>query len=435
MSKNQASAPRGIAYFLWWLVYQALVSLVFAVTVPILPLLRRLRPETAAWLRARLLPAPLAFQPALWLHAVSLGEAKLVVALLKDLPAAARERCLVTATTRAGFEYFANHLTPQQLYFLPWDLAWCYRRLLGGTRRPDLVLVETEVWPNLFLSTKQAGARLMIVNGRLGPKTMRYRRNPLLRHVFAQLDAVAARGNLDVERFTAFGVAADRIVVTGNMKFDLKAGALPEQGVFRRWLQGDGPLFVFASISTDEVPLLAPQATALLAAFPAARLLWAPRHLDDLAEHETALAATDAIRRSALDAADLTRRVLILDTFGELAACYADASLSLIGGSFNRRGGQNFLESLQVGTPALMGPSTENFRREVEEARAAGAIAIIERADDVATILGDLMRDPARLRLMSAKAGEFLTKHQGAVVRTRAFLRDQCSDENGPFAT
>ncbi len=434
MSKKQASASRGVAYYLWWLVYQTLVGLVFALTVPVLPFLRRLRPDTAAWLRARLLPAPLGFQPALWLHAVSLGEAKLVVALLKDLPATARERCLVTATTRAGFDYFANHLIPKQLCYLPWDLAWCYRRLMGGYRRPDLVLVETEVWPNLFLSTKQAGARLMIVNGRLGPKTMRYRGNPLLRYVFAQLDAVAARGNLDVERFSAFGVAPDRIVVTGNMKFDLKPGVLPEQGVFRRWLQGVGPLFVFASISTDEVPMLAPQARALLAAFPEARLLWAPRHLDDLAEHEAALAGEAAVRRSDLVDADLKSRVLILNTFGELAACYADASLSLIGGSFNRRGGQNFLESLQAGTPALMGPSTDNFRREVEEARAAGAIAVIERAEEVAAVLGGLMRDPDRLRVMSAKASEFLTKHEGAVKRTRAFLRDQSSDENAPFA-
>ncbi|CAM2008915.1 3-deoxy-D-manno-octulosonic acid transferase [Acanthopleuribacter pedis] len=423
MGKKQSASRGGFASTAWRLVYQGLASAVFVIALVVYPLLRLFKPATAAWIIQRLLPQPLSFQPVLWLHAVSLGEAKLALSLLQRLPEAAREQVLLTATTQTGYDFFAARAAPHQLRYLPWDLAWCYRRLFSGWTRPDVVLVETEIWPNLFFSTRKADARLFIVNGRLGPKTLRYRHNALLRRVMTHCTGVAARGKLDVARFAAFGLPAARMCVTGNMKFDLKAPPLAKAGVLHQWLQQPGPLFVFASISTDEAAMLAPAVSFLLHRFPEARVLWAPRHLEDLPQHLTALAADAPRPRGSLTEQTVAEpRLLVLDTFGELASCYRFATLSLIGGSFNRRGGQNFLESLQAGTPALMGPSTENFRHEVAEALAVHAIQIIPRADLVGETLAGLVRDPARLQAMATQGMDFLAKHQGAVDRTLAFL-------------
>ena len=114
----------------------------------------------------------------------------------------------------------------------------------------------------------------------------------------------------------------------------------------------------------------------------------------------------------------------MLDTFGELSGCYPFAEVGLIGGSFNQRGGQNFLESLQAGTPALMGPFTENFRREVAEALAARVIIVIQRPEDVAGAIGGLLKDRARLATLSQRARDYLARHSGAVARTREMLVD-----------
>ena len=116
--------------------------------------------------------------------------------------------------------------------------------------------------------------------------------------------------------------------------------------------------------------------------------------------------------------------LLVLDTFGELSGCYRDAVLSLIGGSFNDRGGQNFLESLQAGTPALMGPNTYNFRHEVEEALAAGAIQTLGGPREVFLAFQRLLDDTGELTAMAGRAESFLARGRGAIDRTRKLLLD-----------
>ncbi|CAM2068279.1 3-deoxy-D-manno-octulosonic acid transferase [Sulfidibacter corallicola] len=423
--------------FLWAIVYQSLARLVFALLSLALPLIALLRPKVGSWLRARLWPSPISFQPRVWLHAVSLGEAKIAMALLDALPPGSHDDWLVTATTPAGYHHFKQSLghadRTDRIHFLPWDLPFCYRRLLGRRSWPELLLVETEIWPNLFAGATKAGARVIIVNGRLGPKTLRHRRNPFFRRIFDHLTMVGARGGTDIDRFSQFGLPPERMRVTGNMKFDLKARPLAESEL-RDWLARDKPTLVFASISHDEVPLLVPQAAALMRRFPELRLLWAPRHLEYLDQHLAALgealAEAPPVLRSALkDLADpgskgTDPRVLVLDTFGELASCYPFAKLSLIGGSFNDRGGQNFLESLQAGTPAVMGPSTENFRREVAEALDEAAIRVVAHAAEVAPVLGDMLEDGDGLQAMSRRAQAFLARHRGAIGRTSELLRE-----------
>ena len=149
-------------------------------------------------------------------------------------------------------------------------------------------MVETEIWPNLFEWVHQQGARLLIVNGRLSAKTMRLRRNLLFRRTLTRVTHIGVRSQLDFERFSAFGVPDTNMIITGNVKYDYQPKTL-EAGPLVDWLSAPEPLVIFASISTDEVPLLAPAARTLLAEHPNCRLLWAPRHLRDLETHMAVL--------------------------------------------------------------------------------------------------------------------------------------------------
>jgi len=402
------------------LLYKLLTWSILLLIVPILPLLDRVRPKFAKWFRLRFWPEPVHFTPSLWVHAVSVGEINIALALLGGAERVSK-RVLITTSTRSGFAFLTDKLGRQRVRYLPWDLTYCYKQLFHGVKQPDLVVVETEIWPHLFRFASSQGARLMIVNGRLSKKTLRFRKLPLLTQTLNRASVVAVRGSLDRERFLSLGMDPQKVRVTGNIKYDFQPRKL-NSGPLQDWLELNKGMLLFASISADEITLLLPAVSALSAAFPDRGILWAPRHLETLPVHLEALAALNPVLRSELDDQSTPPQVVVLDSFGELSGCYAYAGLSLIGGSFNQRGGQNFLESLQAGAPAVMGPSTHNFSREVEEAREAGAILTLNGPDEVEATLDALLRNPDSLAEMSIRARAFLQRGTGAIDRTRSLL-------------
>ncbi len=406
---------------LWMFIYLGLTWTALLLVAASLPVLSWAKPKFAKWFRMRFWPEPIEFHPKLWIHAVSMGEINIAMTLLEAIPEPQRRATLLTTATQTGHHVLIEKFGRERVRYLPWDVRPCYRRLFGSRQVPDLIVVETEIWPGLFAWVHAHQRKLAIVNGRLSAKTLRLRKNPLFRRAFGQAAHVLARSGADRERFIAFGLDPAKITEVGNIKFDFKPKTLPDSP-FRQWLDQSRPLMVFASISTDEIPLLQPQAAELLKRQPDLKLLWAPRHLQDLEKHLTALGSLDPQRRSQFE--DGAPRVLVLDSFGELSGCYAYADLSLVGGSFNQRGGQNFLESLQAGAPAILGPYLENFRHEADEARAAGVIAQTARPEDVAATAVELLDDQPRLTAMSAAARAFLAKHTGAVARTAGKLID-----------
>ena len=373
------------------------------------------------WMKDRLRPKPLSRQPLLWMHAVSVGEIKIALALYRALPEDRRQRVLFTTTTPSGMAFLQQNLPHEAMgQLLPWDVSWTYQRLFHRLEVPDLLLVETEIWPELFAFVNKSGASLGIVNARLSRKTLRLKKLGILRRAIARLNWVAARSDADARRFVLCGLPEEKARVTGNIKFDFEAAQL-SGGTLKEWLSSKAPTIVFASMASDEAPLLAGEIAKLLAWNEYLRILWAPRQIAEVDRHLQALAHSDPQKRTLLDG---NPRLLVLDTLGELSGCYAFADLSFVGGSFNTRGGQNFLESLQVGTPALVGPSTENFRGEVREAKAAGAILEVETPEEVAEGLISLMEHPDRRSTMAMAGKSFLAKHVGAVARTVQVLLD-----------
>ncbi len=404
---------------IWLLFYQTLTWFLLLTIRALLPLFGWTRPRFSKWFLMRFRPEPLTFQPRLWMHAVSLGEIQIALSLLEKLPHT--NDILLTTATQSGFRFLTEKMGRQSVRYLPWDTGFCYKRLFGRFRVPHLVVVETELWPVLFRMVTAGGNKLVIVNGRLSARTLRLRKNPLFRETLSRVTRIAVRSDLDRERYLRFGVRPEQVAVTGNIKYDFKPKTL-RADAFKAWLALPEPLLIFASISSDEVDLLVPEIKMLETFDNSPRLLWAPRHLKDLDIHLEALRPFDPVLRSKLG--EEHPRLVVLDTFGELAGCYTYARLSLIGGSFNQRGGQNFLESLQAGTPAVMGPYTENFKREVAEAHAAKTILCLHHPKEVANTLASLLHQRENLKQMSERASAYLAKHSGAIARTVAVLVD-----------
>jgi 3-deoxy-D-manno-octulosonic-acid transferase len=350
-----------------------------------------------------------------WVHAVSVGEARAAAPLVRALQGALPgHRILMTCTTAAGRD------TLRQVYgdsvqagFVPYDLPSAVQRFLGHFRPRLGVLMETEVWPNLIDACAAAGIPLVLANARMSEKSARgyARLRRLTRPAFAALTAVCAQSSADAERLRALGAA--RVQVSGNLKFD--AAPNPAQlAAGRAWREALGrPVLLLASTREGEEKLLLQHLDLLSRE---ALVLVVPRHPQRF--DEVAGLAQSRRTRNAVPAA--TDRVYLGDTMGEMAFYYAAADVAVIGGSFLPLGGQNLIESLACGTPVIVGPHMFNFAEATELAVAAGAALQVESPEAALIAAAALLQDVNRRRAMSEAGRKFCEVHRGAAERQLA---------------
>ena len=350
-----------------------------------------------------------------WVHAVSVGEARAAAPLVRALQGALPgHRILMTCTTAAGRD------TLRQVYgdsvqagFVPYDLPSAVQRFLGHFRPRLGVLMETEVWPNLIDACAAAGIPLVLANARMSEKSARgyARLRRLTRPAFAALTAVCAQSSADAERLRALGAA--RVQVSGNLKFD--AAPNPAQlAAGRAWREALGrPVLLLASTREGEEKLLFQHLDLLSGEV---LVLVVPRHPQRF--DEVAGLAQSRRTRNAVPAA--TDRVYLGDTMGEMAFYYAAADVAVIGGSFLPLGGQNLIESLACGTPVIVGPHMFNFAEATELAVAAGAALQVESPEAALIAAAALLQDVNRRRAMSEAGWKFCEVHRGAAERQLA---------------
>ena len=360
-----------------------------------------------------------------WIHAVSVGEAR-AAAPLVDRFLAQGKAVLITCMTPAG------RATAEQLFglraqvrYLPYDYAWAVRRFLRCVKPAQGVIMETELWPNLVREANRMGVPLYLVNARLSQKSGDgYRKfSALTRSVLQGFAAVAAQTTEDAERLRALG--APNVSVTGNLKFDIDPPQDQlELGRYFRDLIGMRPIWLAASTREGEEKLI-------LQAFKSAAVLDAllvlvPRHpqrFDDVAVLARNLGLA-VQRRSENAPVQKATRVWLGDSLGEMFAYYAAADCALIGGSLLPYGGQNLIEACAVGCPVLVGPHTENFKQVVEKALAQGAgLLVADAAEWVEQATRLLQDEPARHRMGEA-GREFASAHKGAAESVCKFLCD-----------
>ncbi|WP_374499775.1 lipid IV(A) 3-deoxy-D-manno-octulosonic acid transferase [Zoogloea sp.] len=366
--------------------------------------------------------------PLIWLHAVSVGEtrasAPLVHALLDAHPDCSLLLTHMTPTGRATAAEIFGNLGPRvQSTYLPYDFPWAVARFLHHFRPRIGVLMETELWPNLVEGCRRTGTPLAMVNARLSERSARgYRRaGSLARDAFGHLAAIGAQTEADGRRLTTLG--ARWLQVTGNIKFDITPpeAMLALGETFRNRI---GPRQILLAASTregEEGPLL--EAFAQLCP-PEVLLVLVPRHpqrFDEVARL-VGRSGLKLQRRSSNEPVMADTRVWLGDSMGEMYAYYAAADTALIGGSWEKLGGQNPIEATAVGCPVVVGPHTFNFKAVCEQAIEAGAALRANNLEDGLKLALEIIHSPARRKAMGEAGRDFARSHRGATTRTLALL-------------
>lgn len=388
-----------------------------------------------AW-RERLgvLPSSVAggMSPTLWLHAVSVGEVLSAVPLVRAFAAAHPDwRIVISTTTRTGRAMAESRFGGVAgVFYFPLDFAWIVRRVLAHVHPTLLVIVETEIWPNVLRLCRAAGVPTVLVNARISDRSFpRYRSvRRWLGPVLGTLDRLCAQSDDTADRLRAIGAPPDRVVVTGSMKFDVAA---PDVSAVRIVVDALGgcPVLLAASTLAGEDEVMLDALRDLQAASGDAErpvLVLAPRHperFDDVAAlvERSGLRLLRRTSMAALAGGPVpTFDVLLLDTIGELAALCTVATVVFVGGSLVPAGGHNILEPAAAGKPIVVGPSMSNFAAIARVFLDAGALVQVDDARSARAALVALWKDASRRAVLGDAARGVMAQHGGAVARTMA---------------
>jgi 3-deoxy-D-manno-octulosonic-acid transferase len=411
--------------------FRGIYSLIWAIALPFaflrLWLRGRANPAYREYWKERLALRGTREPPDVWIHAVSVGEARACVSIARAL-IAKNKRLLITCTTPTGRttlrELFGNTVS---IRYLPFDAPFLVRKFLHATRPRIGLLMETELWPGLCDVAYREQIPLWLVNARMSEKSAkRYARGGSLTHaMFGCLYGVAAQSQAHAERFTALG--AHNVHVLGNLKFDLqmpnylqkRADVLTEHmtgGDASRpyWVAG-------ATREGEEAALL--NALVQHPLRTRAMAVIVPRHQErweSTYKLATRLGFHVARRSDAAIASDC--EVIVGDSMGEMLSYYSNAKVVVMGGTLMGTGGQNLIEPCAVGVPVVLGASVYNFQQASQEALAVGAAKSAHDARDALTVVLEFLDDEMHRKRASIHAREFVSAHRGATERTIALI-------------
>ena len=374
-------------------------------------------------LHERLGKAPI-LKECIWLHAVSVGEmiaaAPLVNALTErysDLP------ILVTCTTGTGSEQAIKLFSNKVAHvFLPYDLPWLIRRFLRRANPRLLIIMETELWPNLLSQCQKAKVPVMLANARLSNKSLQgYKKiMGLTSAMLNRFAVIAAQSQQDAENFLQLGVSKENLLIAGNLKFDLTVSEqVHVQGKALRQAIGPRPLWIAASTHEGEEKILLAAFATVLNQLPNCLLILVPRHPDrfnkvlKLCEQ----AGYKIASKSQVDAPHESDQIFLVDQMGELLPCYAASDIAFVGGSLLPIGGHNMLEPAAFALPILTGPYLANFLAVSEKLQMAGALQIVNNAQQISAIVLALFADKDSRHRMGAEAKKVLHTNIGALDR------------------
>lgn len=348
----------------------------------------------------------------IWIHAVSVGEAvasfTLVHALLKQYPAIP---LWVTTTSPSGSARIVGGLGGKVHHcYAPYDLSGTMQRFFRRVKPRMVIIVETELWPNLMATAHQSNVPVILINARLSEHSLRgYTFWPtLVAPALNRYTRIATQSEIDRNRFLEAGAEPQRVQVAGNLKFDmaLSSESRIRAEAIRQRLGVNSPILLAASTHKGEETYLFEAFVRLRQNHPEARLILVPRH-PERAEAVVEMARKwqlDVVRRTQQNEAGWQAEVYLVDTIGELPLFYAAADVAFIGGSLVPIGGHNMLEALLWGVPVLFGPHVHNFREISQSILACQAGNLVRTVDDLTEHVDRLFRDPA-LRSQQGQAG------------------------------
>ncbi len=372
-------------------------------------------------------------------HAVSVGEVNVASTLVKALSQHFPERSLcLTTFTPTGSDRVQSLFRDEVFHvYLPLDLPGAVKRFFDRVQPAFLIIMETEIWPNLYFEARRRGIPVMIANARISERSIRgYRRfKRLTTAALSQVSCIAAQSELDAGRLIEIGADETRLEVTGNLKFDLELPpGLLEQGEAIRQTWGSKRLVLLAGSTHegDEKPVLE-AFTQLLRQFPEALLVLVPRHPERFgrtAQLAQASGLTVCLHSELVDCPP-SAQCFIVDAMGELLPYYAACDVAFVGGSLEAIGGHNALEPAALAKPVLFGPHTFNFEDITNQLLNTGAAIRVNNAKDLEEASARLFRQPD-LRDQMGRAGlELVKSGQGALERTLEIVEGLITPEAG----
>jgi 3-deoxy-D-manno-octulosonic-acid transferase len=365
----------------------------------------------------------------IWFHAVSVGESEaafpLIRALMRRFPGMP---ILVTTTTPTGSARVQAVLGDQVAHvYLPYDLPDAMGRFLDHFRPRLAVIMETEIWPNLFHASAARGIPLAIVNARLSERSARgyARLARFTRKTLADVRLVAAQTDADAGRFLEVGARGETVVVTGNIKYDLELPPdyFQQASALRESLFGKRQVWIAASTHEGEEALVLQAFARIRHHHPELLLVLVPRHpprFDKVAS--LCLAEGFRLGRRSLGEVGKNAEVFLVDTLGELRLFYAASDIAFVGGSLVPVGGHNVLEPALAGVPVLFGPHMFNFEEAGRRLIEAGGAVRVADCDELSRQVGDLLEDSGRGIRMGECGRVFVEAGRGALGRVEDAL-------------
>ncbi|MDW8343663.1 MAG: 3-deoxy-D-manno-octulosonic acid transferase [Verrucomicrobiae bacterium] len=374
--------------------------------------------------------------PRLWVQAVSVGEVNVALCFLRSWRAVCPQWEVVLSTTTSTGYALARERVPAgvEVVYFPQDFPWVVRGVFDLVQPDGLVLVESELWPNVIWEAAGRGVPVCLVNARLSPRSARRYRawRGVVGPVVSRLALVCAQTEREAALFRELGVEADRVQVTGNIKFD---AALPAAGA-------EAPFDVASALREAGLPVGQPVLVAgsthageekilfdLLRAIPGLVLVLVPRHVErtgeivELARRE----GVPVVLRRGGERPSTTPRCLLVNTTGELRWFYTVATVIFVGKSLVGRGGQNIVEAAASGRPVVFGPHVENFAAIAAEFVSAGAAWQVRDARELRVAVETLLREPERGARMAEAARQVIARNAGAAERTARLVASACA--------
>lgn len=335
---------------------------------------------------------PVALGESMWIHAVSVGETLAAIPLVKSLIQQyhSTHHIIITTTTPTGSTLVKKHLGDDVIHvYAPFDVPTAVSRFLKRGRVKLCIIMETELWPNILTICQHQHIPIILANGRLSERSsLRYQLIPrLTKHMLGTYHTVAAQGVLDGERYLHLGLDPKKLVISGNIKFDLQIpNALIQQGEkIRKQIGQHRRVLIAASTHAGEETIILNAFQKTRQKIPNLFLMLAPRHPDRFQRIHDACQQMKFTVSTRSQQTPITEKtdILLIDTIGELQMIYAAADIAFVGGSLVPIGGHNLIEPAALGLPILTGPHLHNFTEISRLLQNAGAAQIVTDAQSI----------------------------------------------------
>ncbi len=364
-------------------------------------------------------------QGVIWFHAVSVGEAEALFPLIRKIQKQHPDaKLLITTTTPTGSARVKTVMQETVAHvYLPYDIPDAVNRFMRCFKPKLAVIMETEIWPNLFVYCGKNDIALYIINARLSEKSSRgYQKIPSLVHpALAAINLIATQTQDDAERFIAIGADNEKVLTLGNIKFDVE---IP-QTTIAQGLQIKADLFrgrfvwMIASTHKDEEAIFLEIYKEIKQKIPELLLVIVPRHPERFADVKKQCEQFQlaVVMRTAGDRVFTETDVYLVDTMGELKMLYAASDVAFVGGSMVPRGGHNILEAAAVGVPVMFGPYMVNFKEIARGVLSHKAAIQCQNKDELINSIVALYEQPVYRNALAEKGMEFVRQNQGAIAR------------------